>query len=321
MEKKNNRNNIIDVLKGIAVISVLLGHAIQRGLCMNGYNPLNNWIFKIIYTYHMPLFVVLSGFVLAQYTKKYDCKFLLKKVMRLLYPTILWSYLIWLMRNYNFVGIKEFIPFPNSFIGYTKNLFFHPDFVIWFLFIIFVYDVWFFLLKKINNKNDMYLNIILSILFYLILCIIPVSNFGVYNIHKYFPLFAFGYFLDTKCLKKISLKYSAILLIMYLILLFNFPDTYLFNYPVFYLMSLLAIFIIYQIVIRIRKFRIINVLSFLGKYSLEIYLCQCLCLNIGIGSGYLRVATIFISATTISLLLSIFTNKITILRKILYGKF
>lgn len=61
------RNLLIDVLKGIATLAVLLGHAIQRGLIV-GYE--NNIIFKIIYSFHMPLFILLSGFSLCKYTKE-----------------------------------------------------------------------------------------------------------------------------------------------------------------------------------------------------------------------------------------------------------
>ena len=63
-EKVKNRNIYIDVLKGLAVLAVLLGHAIQRGLVINYTEDI---IFKIIYTFHMPLFMFLSGYVLKKF--------------------------------------------------------------------------------------------------------------------------------------------------------------------------------------------------------------------------------------------------------------
>lgn len=320
MSKTSKRNVVIDILKGIAVISVLLGHAIQRGLGMNGYVPFDNYIFKLIYTYHMPLFMILSGYALAQYTKKYDFKFLFKKTRRLLLPTIIWSYLIWSVRKFDFVGIKEFISFPNSFVEYTKTLFFHPDFVIWFLYVVFIFTVLFFIQKQINKKSDIYIDLLISTLFYLILKLLPADYFGIYNLQTYFPIFAFGYYLNKDYLKKLPWKYMIICLAAYVLLFIKFKDTFLMNRPVYYLISFAAIYVIYQIVIRIKDYKICNIFSFLGKYSLEIYLCQCLCLNIGFGSGYLRVLTIFITATAISILLSIITNKIPVLKTLLYGK-
>jgi len=314
------RNKVIDILKGIAVISVLLGHAIQRGLGMTGYDPFNNYLFKIIYTYHMPLFMMLSGYVLANHTKKYDLKLFFKKVRRLLYPTILWSFLIWGVRKFNFVGIKEFIFFPDSLIEYTKTFFYHPDIIIWFLYVVFIFDIWFIIQKKINKKNDIYIDVMLSILFYLLLNLFYSTNFGINKLHAYFPIFAFGYYLKKDYIKKLSWKYILSSLIIYLLLLYKYPDSFLSINPVYYLISFTAIILIHQIVIRIKNFKICNILTFFGKYSLEIYLCQCICLNIGIGSGYLRVLTIFISATSISVILSILANKITPLKLILFGK-
>lgn len=66
MEKTNNKRNVtIDVLRGIAVISVIIGHSIQRGMVVNYYNT----FFKIIYTFHMPLFMLLSGYSLQKFSK------------------------------------------------------------------------------------------------------------------------------------------------------------------------------------------------------------------------------------------------------------
>lgn len=56
---ENKRDVIIDVLRGIAVLAVLLGHAIQRGLVVN-YDT--NVTFKVIYSFHMPLFMFCKKF-------------------------------------------------------------------------------------------------------------------------------------------------------------------------------------------------------------------------------------------------------------------
>lgn len=60
-------NRIIwaDSLKGILIILVVLGHAIQNVL---GYDCFNNHIWNYIYSFHMAAFISVSGYL------NYKCK-------------------------------------------------------------------------------------------------------------------------------------------------------------------------------------------------------------------------------------------------------
>ena len=61
------RNRKIDVLKGIAIILVVLGHVI-----VGYYDTLyyqTNLIFKICYSFHMPLFIYISGYLVGKKEK------------------------------------------------------------------------------------------------------------------------------------------------------------------------------------------------------------------------------------------------------------
>lgn len=153
------RNLLIDVLKGIATLAVLLGHAIQRGLIV-GYE--NNIIFKIIYSFHMPLFILLSGFSLSKYTKEYNKSFLKKRFYRLIIPTIVWNYLIYFFKDFWFVGIRDFIIFPDTFFGYTKTLILHPDYIIWFLYVVFICDMIYYL-ENVILKDKMNAGILIVV--------------------------------------------------------------------------------------------------------------------------------------------------------------
>lgn len=51
------RIQFIDRLKGLAIILVVIGHL--------GLSQVNEGIVKFIYTFHMPLFMFLSGIVIA----------------------------------------------------------------------------------------------------------------------------------------------------------------------------------------------------------------------------------------------------------------
>lgn len=61
-----SRNETIDVLKGILVIFVMIGHALLGSLDENGLRYL-------IYSFHMPLFIFISGYLINP-TKLYQSK-------------------------------------------------------------------------------------------------------------------------------------------------------------------------------------------------------------------------------------------------------
>ena len=66
MDSKKERIAFIDVLKGVAIICVVLGHIVDGYYKSNLYSNQNHifWmIFVIIYAFHMGLFFILSGYL------------------------------------------------------------------------------------------------------------------------------------------------------------------------------------------------------------------------------------------------------------------
>ena len=58
------REKWVDAVKGLAIYLVILGHAIQYATSQD-YNYAGNSIFQIIYSFHMPLFMMMSGYLFA----------------------------------------------------------------------------------------------------------------------------------------------------------------------------------------------------------------------------------------------------------------
>ncbi|RYE18259.1 MAG: DUF1624 domain-containing protein, partial [Sphingobacteriaceae bacterium] len=55
-----NRDLLIDKFKGLAIILVVWGHCMQ--FCTK-YDVMNNKLIEIIYTFHMPFFMAISGYL------------------------------------------------------------------------------------------------------------------------------------------------------------------------------------------------------------------------------------------------------------------
>lgn len=88
------RISYIDQLKGIAILLVVLGHVIGYNNCEDSF------LWRFIYSFHMPLFMFISGYV-AQMTFRIErfgwnetISFLIKKLRTLLLPMVTWGVVI-----------------------------------------------------------------------------------------------------------------------------------------------------------------------------------------------------------------------------------
>ena len=69
----NKRNINIDLSKGILIILVVLGHSIQYAIgseWLTSQKFYDDIIFRAIYSYHMPLFMMISGYLFYNSNKK-----------------------------------------------------------------------------------------------------------------------------------------------------------------------------------------------------------------------------------------------------------
>ncbi len=119
---RKNRNQTVDFLKGIAILLVVLGHT-MGGVAADAYN---SFLFNVVWTLQMPLFMLISGYIL-KYSKPIEnarglWQFFYKKSLAYLFPWAVWTFLIrgciW--------GQTEFFN--------LKYLLFNMDAGYWFLF-------------------------------------------------------------------------------------------------------------------------------------------------------------------------------------------
>lgn len=83
--RRGGRDLRIDAIKGFLIFLVLWGHVIQNITSNEGYY--DDWIFRIIYSFHMPLFALMNGYLFYPSQQKRDCKKALQqKIIGLLVP-------------------------------------------------------------------------------------------------------------------------------------------------------------------------------------------------------------------------------------------
>jgi len=86
----------IDILKGWAILLVVMGHSVPGDMISNMPSVLA-WAYKWIYSFHMPLFMMASGFLFAyKGAKNTYGKFVSNKFKRLLLPYFIITLLVFI---------------------------------------------------------------------------------------------------------------------------------------------------------------------------------------------------------------------------------
>ena len=87
MDKK--RNHFLDIAKGVAIFLMLWGHCIQYCMANSGMSFLENGVFKFIYSFHMPLFMLISGYLFFfSFSKRDLASLLVHRTQSLLQPIV-----------------------------------------------------------------------------------------------------------------------------------------------------------------------------------------------------------------------------------------
>ena len=84
------RDKRLDFIKGTAAFLVLWGHMVQYGITESSFYE--DPMYKLIYAFHMPVFIAISGYLFCKSFYRYSFTELLKKkITGILYPGIVWG--------------------------------------------------------------------------------------------------------------------------------------------------------------------------------------------------------------------------------------
>jgi len=204
----------IKITTGIAIILVVIGHLASRSEV--GIDAYVNFK-RIIYKFHMPLFLCLSGYI-AYYTyppirsfKDYSI-FVKKKVVRLFPAYIILSF-VFLLGKYLFVNHTNVSEAIVDVLFYPSE---GSSGFLWYLYVLFMYNLCMPFID-FAVRNYFLLIFIVSLV---ISSFMPLPNlFSLDLFFWYLPFFLFGAYLDSKReVYVLSLqKYGVFALVLFII--------------------------------------------------------------------------------------------------------
>ena len=211
--ENSKRNITLDILKGFAIFCVVWGHFIQQGTLLSGIDCFNNPLEQFIYSFHMPLFMIISGYLMYQSINKRSiiqqwihwCK-------NLVLPLVAWTILANL-----FICIYQLMS------AGTLNLASLHYNQYWFIFSLLACGIIATLIKAIFKNS--------SVIFLLSGGIIFLTTINIFNIGWMFPFFIVGYLLN-KHSDKINSKLNTGVLVCLICfpILIMFYNTSSFSY-------------------------------------------------------------------------------------------
>jgi len=260
------RLNYIDRLKGFAIILVVMGH-----LYFFSYGRSDSSVFSLISSFHMPLFMFLSGLVMStpNFLK------VLKQLKRFLLP----MFIVGLLFTLSFQSSIAISTIPKVIVDFLMS---DSKMGYWYLMSLSVFYVT-MLLFNVNKKNNKWLDVIIALFIYSLLFI--GWKFGGYvsnilcllNCTSFFPFFIAGYFIKKYDLTTYVFKFDWLFIIAAVgyVILYNIgTNVHAINSVISrFCVPFCAIFVIVSLFLKREKNGSVceRALSYIGKNTLYVY--------------------------------------------------
>ncbi len=184
----NSINRIFwaDNLKGFLILLVVLGHSIQYSV--HNYGELH--IFNYIYSFHMPLFMAISGFVSYKESSLVELGGIKRSIIQLLMPYVLWTWLLVSFSDESLINRMILSPFY------------------WFLILLFIIRVLMICCQQLSvyvNQPSEIICFIAVIILFMMHGLIDTNIFSINILHVHFLFYTIGWYTrknETKILKK-----------------------------------------------------------------------------------------------------------------------
>jgi fucose 4-O-acetylase-like acetyltransferase len=311
------RIDFIDAIRGLAIILVVMGHAIAwnypdwKDICMfDPSQPKNHMaggvVWQIIYSFHMALFFMVSGYLSGTsiIDKKNYWDKIKNKTFRLLIPYFATGYLIYFVRG-NW--------------GYWFLLTLYEMSLLWIIL--------FVLLKKLNPTSALWKDILVMALVYGVLRGLSIFSLtAAYidtNLLKYFIPFCFGCLMKRHRVIENTIKEGKIFTVCLVLFFLLFISRYLTEIPLLYVIiekldfffsisALCACIATFSFFMNGINQKIENLFVYLGKLSMPIYILHNLFLIQIANVGIIILEQSAVTSITIQIVYSLIVSFIAI---------
>lgn len=137
-QQKPGYNAVFGVLSALAILMIVAGHAGYDVLTVGGLFP--------YYSFHVPLFMFISGYFYREEEEGHPLAYLKKKVKRLLFPYFIWNVvyglIAWALRTFGGFSMGEAVSLKTLFVSPFLNGYqFIYNYAAWFVPVLFLVEV------------------------------------------------------------------------------------------------------------------------------------------------------------------------------------
>ncbi|WP_174733703.1 acyltransferase family protein [Mesobacillus harenae] len=199
------RDYYFDNAKFILIFLVVFGHLLQTFI--KDHQFMSN-LYKVIYTFHMPAFILVSGYFAKGYNKT---GYIPKIAKKLIFPYLLFQ-MIYSVFYYYLFNKSQLVIDPLN-----------PHWSLWFLISLFCWNIMLLIFARFNSKGSLAAALLIGLG---IGYIDWISNYlSLSRTFVFFPLFLLGYFMNKEHFQQITKP--AFKLFAGLIFVFVFTGFYL----------------------------------------------------------------------------------------------
>ena len=257
----------IDIARGIGIVCVIMGHALATGPKALD-SPISKNLFDLIYSFHMPLLMIIAGFALGISINKRNRKeLIIKKAQRLLIPYFTAGILYFLMKT--IIAKTKHFEYNEAKNLWKMIIGINPSFSLWFLYVLFLLSV---LVIMVTTKKNI---IVLAIIATVVSCVFANNRICEYVCYIFLGVLLYTFYDQVKkhLFKWYIQIFAGIVFIALFIVRNNIKNTILYN-TANVAMAILASIIVLAFSYYLSKCKsgLVKAPIVIGKYSMDIYI-------------------------------------------------